>query len=70
MREKQEAVHIFRELTRLGYLIEHNGDRWKATEPKDRPMPQQICWANTLREVRAWADGCESVRFANGIAKR
>lgn len=65
-REEMEAVYIYQSLTEAGYLIAQDGERWKVTEPKSREMPQQRLGLKTLREVQAWADGCELIRMVLG----
>ncbi len=62
-RTEFEAIYIYRRLTDDGYLIEQDGECWKATEPNSRMMPQSRRGFRSMREVSAWADGVEAVRF-------
>ncbi len=63
MLAESEIIFIYNALQKAGYLIGHDGRRWAITEPQTRFMPQKMGGLQTMREVRAWADGVEQARF-------
>ena len=69
-RSELEAIYIHTTLSKRGYLIQQDGDRWRVIEPNTRNMPQAQNGLLTMREVQAWAAGCEAIRFITGRQKR
>jgi len=67
MIDEMESIYIWRVLTNAGYLMKQDGERWRITEPNDRPMPQERRGLRTLRECSAWADGVEAARMATAL---